>query len=113
MREVEIQQAILLALGARTDLRVWRNNVGVAVGANGRPIRFGVPGSADICGLLAPSGRFLGIEVKAPGGRLRPDQEAWGAMVQRFGGLYVVARSVEDAVRAVDAALKESKDASC
>jgi hypothetical protein len=102
--EHRIQHDILVALGRRPELRLWRQNTG-AVKVEDRFIRFGVKGCADILGLIAPTGRLLAIEVKGPHGKLSPAQEAFGVMVRRFGGLYVVARSVEDAVTAVEAAL--------
>lgn len=103
MSEHEIQQAILLALGSRRDVRVWRNNSGVAYG-KGRAVRFGVPGQADISGILR-GGRRLELEVKAPGERPTKQQTAFGAMIQAFGGVWAVVRSVEEAVAVVDAAL--------
>jgi hypothetical protein len=38
-----------------------------------RFIRYGWPGCSDILGQLK-DGRFLAVEVKAPGGKLRPEQ---------------------------------------
>jgi hypothetical protein len=103
-REIDIQQAVLLAIGARRDCRIWRNNVGVAMGANGRPIRFGVPGSADILGvleILPGLGRFVGQEVKSPTGRLRPEQIAWAQAMRSVGAAVEVVRSAEEARRAL------------
>ncbi len=103
--EAQIQHAILLALGCREDLRVWRQNTGCARSPKtGRLVRFGVPGWADIGGVLFPTGRLIQLEVKGPKGRQSPEQKAWEQMVTRFGGFYRVVRSVEEAVRAVEAA---------
>lgn len=89
-------RAVLCQPGAQT--RVWRNNTGVLKDARGIPVRFGLAvGSADLVGIVAPSGRFLAVEVKMPNGRLTPEQEAWLATVRRFGGIAEVARSIEDA----------------
>ncbi len=41
-------------------------------------------------------GRVLWIEVKRPGGELRPDQERFRDEILAHGGEYLVARSVED-----------------
>ena len=47
--------------------------------------------------MQSPSGRVVGIEVKREkGGKVSPDQRWWGGSVTTHGGLYVVARSVED-----------------
>ena len=62
---------------------------------NGHMIRYGLVGSCDILGICR-GGRFLGIEVKTGSGRLRKEQEAFRDMIQRFGGLYILARSLED-----------------
>lgn len=99
MRESDIQAQILRYLNSRPDVYAWRNQSG-ATRVQGRFLRFGCPGSADILGVWAP-GRFLAVEVKAERGVLSPGQRAWGARVQRYGGLYVVARSVADVVQAL------------
>ena len=102
--EAEIQAEILRILGARPDLRLWRANSGVAYKPQGRPVRFGVPGQADLSGLLA-GGRRLEIEVKGPRGRQTPEQCHFGAMIARFGGLYIVAHSLPEALSAIQEVL--------
>lgn len=98
--EKQLQHEILRVFGTRPDLRIWRANVGVArIGR--RVVRFGVPGQADITGIL-PNGRRLEIEVKAPGGRQSEDQVNFQRMIERFGGLYVLARSLEDVRKAIE-----------
>lgn len=95
--EAQIQADILLAIGSRPDMRVWRANTGVARDAKtGRRVRFGVPGQADIQGLLAPSGRALYIEVKSAKGRQSQQQRRFETMITKHGGLYILARSVQD-----------------
>lgn len=64
-----IQNAILRAYATRPDLRIWRMNTGKAR-FNGQVVQFGVPGQADLTGIL-PDGRRLEIEVKSPTGRFR------------------------------------------
>ena len=101
MSETRIVNAILLALGNRPGLRVWRQNTGAIKDANGRLVRFGLIGSADILGILAPSGRFVAIEVKTATGRQSEQQRAFQQMIERHGGIYVLARSVDDAIKGV------------
>jgi hypothetical protein len=59
----------------------WRNSTGAVRIGPGRFIRFGKVGSLDIEGIL-PGGRFLAVEVKAPDGRLSPEQKRFLAEVQ-------------------------------
>jgi len=95
-----VLNAILREFGTRPEMRLWRANAGAArIGR--RFIRFGVPGQADLTGIL-PGGRRLEIEVKSLTGRQTPDQRAFQALIERFGGLYVLARSVEDVRQVLD-----------
>lgn len=67
----------------------------------GYPIRAGLcEGSSDLIG-LTNMGRFLAVEVKAPKGRPSGGQESFIDMVKRFGGVGVIAKSVEDFVNAL------------
>ena len=94
MTEHDVLNAIIRAYGTRTDCRVWRQNTGAARYGQ-QVVRFGVPGQADLTGLLA-DGRRLEIEVKSSTGRQSPAQAAYQAMIERFGGIYILARSVAD-----------------
>lgn len=101
MAEREISAAILAAFGRNPYLRLWRQGVGAAWIGDGRSrrmVRFGLPGMADLSGILA-CGRRVEIEVKTETGRLTVDQQRWGAMVAAFGALYAVARSTADVER--------------
>lgn len=102
MTEAALIRAVQVTFGARPNLRIWRNNTG-AFGTEDRFVRFGLEGSADFLGILGPSGRFLAIECKSPSGRQTDQQKAFQAMVERFGGVYILARSTDD----VEAALRE------
>lgn len=101
MRESVIQAQILEAIGALPWLRVWRNNTGALTDKRGQLITFGLRGSADIFGVMAPDGRFLAIEVKNQKGRQTQQQAAFEKMVSSMGGLYVLARSVDDVYKAL------------
>lgn len=94
-RESTILKQILLALGSRPDLRVWRINVGAWKTEHGF-VRSAPKGTPDICGILT-GGFALFIETKSATGRQSKEQKAFQAMVERFGGCYVLARSVEEA----------------
>jgi hypothetical protein len=102
-RESELVKGILNALEIKPDCYFWRNNTG-AFFVGKRMIRFGLKGSADILGILR-GGRLCAIEVKTEKGKLSDDQIRFGLLISDYGGLYLVARTVADAIRAVEAAL--------
>jgi hypothetical protein len=101
MKEHPIQNAIMRTFGSHPDIRLWRQNTGVGFFPDGRTgkmrkVRFGQPGQADLIGLVRPSGRWLEIEVKSETGRQTDDQKTRQRIVERMGGIYILARSVED-----------------
>jgi len=96
--EKRIQNDILRTFATRRDMRLWRANAGVARHGD-RVVRYGIKGQADLPGILA-GGRRLEIEIKATT-KQRPEQRAFGEMIQRFGGLYILARSVDDVTKAL------------
>lgn len=125
MREQEIQNEILRAFGTRSDLRLIRMNVGVAVPMstvkaaqraletgrivkaahilrNARPVTFGVPGMADLTGIISPTGQRLEIEVKTLVGRQSKVQKNYEIMINNMGGKYILARSVGDVLEALN-----------
>lgn len=103
--ERDIQAEILRELGARPDIRLWRSNAGAARGATGRVVRFGVRGQGDLSGLIGPEGWRLELEVKSAAGRQTKEQRAFQAMVERFGGCYVLARNTAEATEQLEAFL--------
>lgn len=89
--------SILVELSKRNDVRVWRNETGKARTLDGaRIISYGLKGSADIMGLIGPDGRLLCVECKVGRDQQRIEQQRFQEMVERLGGLYILARSVED-----------------
>lgn len=97
--EALIQRCILAEL-QRRGIFVWRANSGQARTATGGFMRFNVEGCADLIGVL-PGGRFLAVEIKSPKGRQSEAQRMFQERVTRSGGLYVLARSVEDVLTAL------------
>jgi hypothetical protein len=115
---------LMLALGRRPDMRIWRQNVGsIPVrDEQGRVVRVfhtGVPkGAADISGYVRPEGWRLEIEVKGPGGTRTPQQETFARLVTQGGCVYALAtfdaghsmaENVAAGVRLVEAALAERR----
>lgn len=72
----------------------WKNNTGVLKDKDGRPVRYGLPGSSDILGCA--NARFIGIEVKVGRDKQRQNQSDFATAVRNAGGIYILARSVED-----------------
>jgi len=119
--ESKIQQEIMLALGSRPDVRIFRNQVGFGyIGnaerhgsdvfiRNARGVRMGLcAGSADLIGwktiqitggmVGSAVAQFLSVEVKNTHGRVATNQENWMVQVRNAGGLAVVARSSDEIV---------------
>lgn len=71
-----------------------------------RVVAFGIPGQADLTGIL-PCGLRLEIEVKGPNGRQSPEQRSFQRMIERFGGVYVLAHSVDDVWQALRSHLRD------
>ena len=76
---------------------VERQNSGVAR-IGGRFVRFGWPGCPDVLGQLR-DGRLLGVEVKGPTGKLRPEQAVFLERINAAGGVAFVARDDRDVLR--------------
>lgn len=91
---------VLMALKAHPAV-VWfeRMNVGAAKIGN-RFIRFGFTGCPDVLGQLR-DGRLLGVEVKRPTGKLRPEQSVFLDRVRGAWGVAFLARYCRDVVRAL------------
>ena len=105
MRELDIQTRIRNTLGKCEDLALWRNNTGQLLDSRGRPVTFGLAvGSADLIGILAPTGRFVALEIKQPRQKAKPHQDQWLAVVRSLGGFAAVVTSEEEALRAIERA---------
>lgn len=105
------ETAILLAIHdeiARTGRALlWRNNVGLARYQGSRPIRYGLGiGSADLVGIVRPTGRGFALEVKTATGRLSPEQRAWHRAWTEAGGFVACVRSVDEAWQALEEATR-------
>jgi hypothetical protein len=102
--EAVIQQKIRLALGMRDDIFMFRINVGVFRPMHGnqqRAIRSAPDGTPDLLGVKTP-GLAFGIEVKAAKGTQREAQKNWQKAWEKRGGIYILARSVEDVYKGLD-----------
>jgi hypothetical protein len=111
MLESEVQNIILHWLNMQPSVFAWRNNTtGVYdknIGGYRKLGGFSIKGVSDILGLIAPNGRQLAIEVKAPGkeNTLTREQEAFLNKVQRMGGIAFVASSLGQVQQALESEL--------
>lgn len=74
--------------------RAWRRDVGLFWDARGNLRRVGVPGEADVQGIL-PGGRAIAVEVKTGHAKRTARQCRWAECFQSLGGVYCVARYSE------------------
>lgn len=93
---------ILIKIGGMPEIRIWKNATGVARAFDNpdRVISFGLPGSPDIIGIMK-GGRWLGIEVKTSNAKQSKEQKKFQAMIEKFGGLYILARCVESTLQKI------------
>jgi len=108
--ETKIQQEIRLALGQRSDLRLFRNETGkLPDPRTGQWVQFGLAkGSSDLIGFktikITPEmigqeiAQFVSLEIKTESGKLTDIQENWLQKVKSSGGIVGVARTVKDAL---------------
>lgn len=104
MKEAVLQQNIRLALGLRDDVFMFRINVGKFRPMEGGPrvIQSAPEGTPDLMGVLGPSGKAFGIEVKTAKGQQREAQKRWQEAWEKRGGIYVLARCLEDVYEGLD-----------
>lgn len=108
--ESRIQSQVRAVLSHRdSDTRVWRNSVGAGKLENGQYVKWGLQvGSSDLIGIHrclitedmvgSSIGRFFGVEIKTPVGRLTREQKIWIETIRSFGGIAEVCRSPEEAM---------------
>ena len=86
---------------SKANCRAWQNDTGVALSIDGkRIIRFGLKGSSDIIGIHY-TGKFISCEIKIGSDKLRSEQIAFKAMIEKMNGLYFLIRSEEDIYKMV------------
>src|SRR5262245_17354773 len=101
MKESEVQAAICDYLTLKGYLFSRTNNTPTYDSKRGvyRAMpKYTRKGWPDIC--LIKQGTFYGIEVKSDVGRLSPEQQELGREIEQKGGVYVVARNIDDVQRA-------------
>lgn len=86
---------VLKALNAHPAVAWCKRMNSGATRIGNRFVRFGWPGCPDLLGQLK-DGRLLGVEVKAPKGKLRPEQTIFLERIRCAGGVAFVARDCRD-----------------
>lgn len=90
-----LKREILRDLGSEPDVRLFENPRGYDERAKAT---YGLAvGAGDLIGLMKPSGRFLALEVKTGTARPTKEQQNFLDMVNAFGGVGRVVRSVAEA----------------
>lgn len=98
-KETQIQNDIRVALSELGIVR--RNNVGMFLTPDGRPIAIGIPGESDLT-LFCKGGRTVFIEIKTASGRQSKKQKNFQAAVERLGYEYIIMRSAHDAQKYIE-----------
>jgi hypothetical protein len=88
--EAVVVAQILARHGARSEFHIRRNNSGALYDRSGRLVRFGLNGSGDLEGFIAPRARFFTVECKRLSKNLEELQMNYQAMVRRHGGVCIV-----------------------
>lgn len=109
-----VQNPALLAVGARPDVLIWRQQSGVfrQLEAPHSPIRVGTPGMADSMAVVSIEitpemvGKRIGVavaaEFKAGTGRQSEAQRNWQTAFEQRGGIYRLIRSADEMLELVD-----------
>ena len=110
-KETILQQNIRLALGTKSNLRLFRNETGkLPDPRTGQWVQFGLAkGSSDLIGFktikVTPDmvgqeiAQFVSLEIKTETGKLTKMQHNWLQKVKTSGGIVGVARTVKDALK--------------
>lgn len=108
----ELLDDVMFEFGSRPNVRVWPRRVGLAENVNtGNVTYYGIKGETDLDGLVEFVVRDLSIairlavEIKTGTARLSPSQKTWRAMCEKFGVIYIEARSVKQACHDLDRAI--------
>lgn len=103
MSETEIQTAICDYLAYRKNIMFWRQNSSGSFfkGSDGsrqfrKPPKYAKNGVPDI--IVVKEGKFIGLEVKTPKGRISEAQKLFKEQLEAVGGKYFTVSSIDDVV---------------
>lgn len=92
MNETDLVRRFIPMAVQTLPVRLFRRQIMLAKSDDGRVMKAGVKGQADIWGFTL-EGRHIEIEAKAAGGRLTPDQAAWRDFCLTTGVVYMLAQA--------------------
>lgn len=98
--EKDIQRTIIEYLGYKKVFHYRNNSRAIKLPRRGGEglYFFGTPGSPDVVAVI--KGQYVGIEVKTDKGHQSPIQEQFQERLEKAGGRYILARSVDDIIKA-------------
>jgi len=88
-----LQNQLIDHLNRETDGLFWQND-SIGIKGRKRQNQYRPNGVPDILGIL--DGQAIGIEVKAPKGKMLQSQLDFSSRMKQAGGLYFVVRSMQD-----------------
>ena len=103
-----VQNPALLAVGARPDVLIWRQQSGLfrQFEPPHNPVRVGTPGQSDSIAVVSVTitpemaGKTIGVavapEFKTATGKQSPSQQAWQRAFEARGGIYRLIRNAAD-----------------
>ena len=113
-QETIVQNRSLLAVGRRTDVLAWRQQVGKYrhLHQPDQVVSIGTPGMSDVMMVVAVQitpemvGRTIGVavaaELKTKTGKQQENQQLWQRAFQARGGVYRLVRSPDDMTQLVE-----------
>jgi hypothetical protein len=108
-RHTVLVRDVVRYLNEQPDVVAWEMQPAGEPTASGRPQLTGPRGMADVCGILAPCGRWIALECKTGQAYQSPAQRVWQRLVEAHGGMYRVVRCLEDVAQAVQDARSEAR----
>ena len=99
VRERDVQRGILDLLHFLGYVAVKFPSVGIYKQSTGTYIPQPRRGVSDIIACSPKTGRYIAIEVKAPGKKATPEQSEFIEQIKACGGTAFVADSVQDVVK--------------
>ncbi len=88
LNEVRLYIAQIGGLAVKVDVP------GLLFDRHGNKVKLGTKGTSDSLNCI--KGRYVAVEVKTGSGSLSTEQRNFGKAVERAGGIFITARSVDD-----------------